>query len=276
MEKAILISIKPEHVEKILYGEKTIEIRKSMPRWDLPIDVYIYCTKGDINLYKVIRKNYIYFSGAVAEPFDEHIGFNLTKEKLAKKYRDDMDMGFSDIFTNLFNGRIVAKFTLNKVDKYRTAYVNPKSNQYRFTKYGLFINEDKVDYTSWEKNENVEDLLKKSCLNANDVHKYAKTGNLKDLDYGYFYAWHIDNLKIFDKPMELNEFYTYCSETKNVKEHKGSLYINDVYKPLNYSSNPGCRKCKYYDDDFNACRQPSNVNKPPQSWQYVFVEVDNE
>ena len=43
--KAILISIKPKWVSKILNGEKTIEIRKTMPKYDLPIDVYIYCTK---------------------------------------------------------------------------------------------------------------------------------------------------------------------------------------------------------------------------------------
>ena len=43
--KAILISIQPRWVAKILNGEKTLEIRKTMPKCDLPIDVYIYCTK---------------------------------------------------------------------------------------------------------------------------------------------------------------------------------------------------------------------------------------
>ena len=44
--KSILISIKPEWVAKILNGEKTIEIRKTAPKCELPIDVYIYCSKG--------------------------------------------------------------------------------------------------------------------------------------------------------------------------------------------------------------------------------------
>ena len=44
MKRAILISIRPEWVAKILNGEKTIEIRKTAPKCDLPIDVYIYCT----------------------------------------------------------------------------------------------------------------------------------------------------------------------------------------------------------------------------------------
>lgn len=44
--KSILISVKPKWVEKILNGEKTIEIRKSMPKCALPCNVYIYCTMG--------------------------------------------------------------------------------------------------------------------------------------------------------------------------------------------------------------------------------------
>lgn len=45
MKKAVLISIKPEYVAKILNGEKTIEVRKTAPKCELPVDVYIYCTK---------------------------------------------------------------------------------------------------------------------------------------------------------------------------------------------------------------------------------------
>lgn len=45
--KSILISIRPEWVAKILNGDKTIEVRKTAPKCDLPVDVYIYCTKGD-------------------------------------------------------------------------------------------------------------------------------------------------------------------------------------------------------------------------------------
>jgi len=43
--KAILMSIRPQHLVNILNGKKTIEIRKTMPKCALPIDVYIYCTK---------------------------------------------------------------------------------------------------------------------------------------------------------------------------------------------------------------------------------------
>ena len=46
--KKILISIQPQWVEKILNGEKTIEIRKTMPKCELPVKVYIYCTKRSL------------------------------------------------------------------------------------------------------------------------------------------------------------------------------------------------------------------------------------
>lgn len=47
MEKAVMISIRPEWVDKILSGEKTVEIRKTRPRLKVPFKCYIYCTKGD-------------------------------------------------------------------------------------------------------------------------------------------------------------------------------------------------------------------------------------
>lgn len=46
MSKAVLISIKPEWCELIASGKKTIEIRKTKPKFETPFKVYIYCTKG--------------------------------------------------------------------------------------------------------------------------------------------------------------------------------------------------------------------------------------
>lgn len=43
--KSILMSIQPKWVEKIINGEKTIEVRKTAPK-ETPFKVYIYCTKG--------------------------------------------------------------------------------------------------------------------------------------------------------------------------------------------------------------------------------------
>lgn len=47
MSKAVMISIKPKWVELIASGEKTVEIRKSHPKIDVPFKCYIYCTKSN-------------------------------------------------------------------------------------------------------------------------------------------------------------------------------------------------------------------------------------
>ena len=44
MAKAVLISIRPEWVEKIANKWKTIEVRKSKPYLETPFKCYIYCT----------------------------------------------------------------------------------------------------------------------------------------------------------------------------------------------------------------------------------------
>ena len=44
MAKAVLISIRPEWVEKILAGEKTLEVRKTRPKLKTPFKCHIYCT----------------------------------------------------------------------------------------------------------------------------------------------------------------------------------------------------------------------------------------
>ena len=44
MMKSVLISIRPQLVEKIASGQKTIEVRKTAPK-EVPFKAYIYCTK---------------------------------------------------------------------------------------------------------------------------------------------------------------------------------------------------------------------------------------
>lgn len=41
MDKAVLISIRPEWVGKIITGEKTVEIRKTRPKMETPFRCYI-------------------------------------------------------------------------------------------------------------------------------------------------------------------------------------------------------------------------------------------
>jgi hypothetical protein len=47
MSKAVLISIQPKWCELIASGKKTVEVRRTKPKIDVPFKCYIYCTKGD-------------------------------------------------------------------------------------------------------------------------------------------------------------------------------------------------------------------------------------
>lgn len=88
MSKAILISIKPKYVTDILNGKKTIEIRKTMPKCDLPIDVYIYCTK-ETNTKDEFYLNFIKANQKVVAKFtlNKVEEWDIWQEDLEKKLK---------------------------------------------------------------------------------------------------------------------------------------------------------------------------------------------
>ena len=45
----IMLSIRPKWCELIASGQKTIEVRKTKPKCDVPFKVYVYCTKQRVN-----------------------------------------------------------------------------------------------------------------------------------------------------------------------------------------------------------------------------------
>lgn len=86
MMKAVLISIKPTWVEKIAQGEKTVEVRKTKPKIDVPFKCYIYETKAQfIKSVKGACTSYGYGRGKVVSEFvcdsvDEYTFSNLEAE----------------------------------------------------------------------------------------------------------------------------------------------------------------------------------------------------
>ena len=140
--KSVLLSIKPQWVEKIASGKKTIEVRKTRPTIDTPFKCYIYCTK-DNDLW-------------------------LTQKGVKRK---------TELSGYLLNGKVIGEFICDKIYKiknYRSSFV--VNNDIRLT----------------------ERIARASCLYVDEMQKYLgeKDG----------YGWHISNLKIYDKPKELNEF----------------------------------------------------------------------
>ncbi len=49
MNKAVLLSIKPQYCELIASGKKTVEVRKTRPKIETPFKCYIYCTLSGSN-----------------------------------------------------------------------------------------------------------------------------------------------------------------------------------------------------------------------------------
>lgn len=103
--KSILISIRPEYVEKILNGDKTIEIRKTMPKCELPCKVYIYCTKGKQKLLEILHKGETkWFGKDENDKYEENI---FIKEKFS----------FDDVNKDKWLGKVVAEFELKEIEE---------------------------------------------------------------------------------------------------------------------------------------------------------------
>ena len=61
--KAVMISIQPQWVEKILKGEKNVEVRKTAPKLETPFKCYIYETQGKTDVPWVDEEGHMIFRG---------------------------------------------------------------------------------------------------------------------------------------------------------------------------------------------------------------------
>ena len=187
--KAILMSIRPEWVAKILNGEKTIEVRKgtrlhkaiqNLIKEQGIAPTLIYCTKGKEQLF--ICK--------------DHRGTTTT---LSKKDKNT----FSQLMAN---GKVVARF-------------DATSEIIDFHQHKAFSNDgyEKEPTVVWEDYHTPSfacGLLEEpTCLTFEQMHDYLKG------EQGTAVYIIKDTLKVFDEPKELKEFYKVgCEEyfTKHV------------------------------------------------------------
>ena len=105
--KSILMSIQPKWVEKIINGEKTIEVRKTAPK-EVPFKVYVYCTKEK---------------------------FRYTKEEIYANVNYD----WADYYK--LKGKVVAEFICDKVD---TILCASTDHRY-FSKCGTCLTEEEME-----------------------------------------------------------------------------------------------------------------------------------
>lgn len=210
--KALLISIKPKWVEKIVNSEKTIEVRKSRPKIDTPFKCYIYCTKDRKNLLPI-----------------EH-GKVLDKVDFWKNI--DAYYGF---------GKVIGEFVCDRIEE---IYPLDDDNPIR------------------------EELKKQTCMSCHEM-VICLSGRYQICGYG----WHISELKIYDKPKKLREFYrplkyngdgVICgteNEMNNIYEWDCETLFKDKYPNFKFE-NCECKNCPKAKDFYRLTR-------PPQSWCYV-------
>ena len=187
MGKAVLMSIQPKWIEKIASGEKTIEVRKSLPKLETPFKVYIYCTK------EKRKDDFITISGA----------FGLIRCPECAIYNRAKEYDG--------NGKVIGEFVCDRIDEFIPTDHGVKCK--RFT------------------------ALHETRLTVKEMREYLqeKTG----------YGWHISDLKIYDKPKELSEFFHACKQPNGTD----------------------CSKC--IDRKEKTCY---SLKRPPQSWCYVEQE----
>lgn len=95
MSNAVLISIRPKWCEKIVSGEKTIEVRKTRPKLETPFKAYIYCTTGrpDLNI-------------------------PISQERLMQDYLNTGSM--KSLNCPHGNGKVIGEFTCDRIYKLET------------------------------------------------------------------------------------------------------------------------------------------------------------
>ena len=129
------------------------------------------------------------------------------------------------------NGKVIGSFVCDEI------YVRPANVIY----YG----KGQEDYL---------DLLKSACMTEREVLDYMGGQFNRDT-----YFWHVTDLKIYDKPRELGEFYTICNK-----------YGDDSCGDCPYLAVEQCSfPCDDCVDTWCSVDNIKPITRPPQSWQYV-------
>lgn len=114
--------------------------------------------------------------------------------------------------SHFVNGTIPFRFWF---DEYEELFFVDSEDDYKLTyDYGIYYDYD-------------EDIFKKLCLKKIDVYNYGKG---KDV-----YAWHINKLEVFDKPMVLGDFKIQtsnevCGVSKRPPQSYQYVWVKEVLK----------------------------------------------
>lgn len=128
---------------------------------------------------------------------------------------------------------IIGEFICDKIDEYKYDYCDHPEIGYP------------VGYDCGDNWYDIDDEdLQKACLTEEEFKRYGKGETL--------YGWHISDLKIYDEPRKLSEFYT-------IDKSGDDCCIACVYHETPVEEMP-CKTCT---------GERRYLYRPPQSWQYV-------
>ena len=174
--KAVMISIQPKWVEKIASGQKTLEVRKTAPKCEVPFKCYIYATKA--------KK---WFHSGIILTSNELLWLSNGKIKMC----DGFELWVDGKDYQCVNNKVIGEFVCDKV-----FLLHP----YTYDGGSADLERRKFIQT-FEGSSKGNEILAATCLTQDEMFDYIGAGN-------YGYGWHISDLKIYDKPKELSEFFT--------------------------------------------------------------------
>lgn len=122
------------------------------------------------------------------------------------------------------DSRVIGEFTCDKIDK--------------LVHVGTMMDINILTLDGWYKPADA--LIQAACLTEETAKKYLQGRN--------GYGWHISELKFYDKPVKLKDFWAIQPCT-----HRGD-----------------CCTCRRWDAEMLICRgEVFGIERPPQSWCYV-------
>ena len=139
---AVLISIRPRWCEKIISGEKTIEVRKTRPKMDTPFKCYIYCTQSADILWILKERERSLHPDKIADVFKA--------AKCGGAYRG--------------NGKIIGEFVCDDIFE-------------RIVRVGAICEPPKYCICDWNMDcTPLDTLLADACLTKDELEKYLDGG----------------------------------------------------------------------------------------------------
>ena len=169
--KSVMISIHPKWCDLIASRKKTVEIRRTRPRIEIPFKCYIYCTLQGMNE-----------------------AFASWEKDIAKYNRENWSER---------KGKVIGEFLCNEIDEFESEFWDDDTYERIVRIVHEADWEGFPDIKNYYVAENGEEnyLCKKSCLSWDELRRYVGQG------CNTFYGWHISDINIYDNPKELCEFY---------------------------------------------------------------------